>query len=1414
MKNQTRRHIRRINKAQRRRHYVVAVFACVALALAMGVALALRRNGRAATHQEQVLSCPVTGTVAHHHDESCYDEQGNLACTLPEVEYHVHDDSCYEEETVLACGLEEGDEHTHTDACYQTERTLVCGKDEVTEAHQHGAGCFETVEVADSMPEQTFEQRFVDGDNKEVLNVFVDAPEGALPKGAAMKAEWVDTAKKKNADVHAAIQDAVAKKTDAEIAEVHAVDITFLDAEGNEVEPAKKVTVTFVSPQIASEDTNQLLVHVESDREAQERAERAGESTYQVEGEVIKPLTSKQLDKRDLPDEADELVFDADRSTVYAIAYTVDFRYDVDGKTYGYTLQGGDAVSVRDLLQGMGVFAATDADEFMAEVKEVTFSDASLVAVAHVDAAVTAGELRERLGLQARYSSEMTDEQAAEMDAKRFQPGDWALLSLLPFESEETLTVTMKNGDVLTIKVTDAQISTQYLSDSGDLYEVTVHYDDDAQIPEDATLVVTPYEEGSEEYSSVRDIVLEQSETDQIDQMRALDISIMGANGRVIEPKAPVRVDMVIKNLEEELETAGNSLTVLHLNASSGEVKVEDVADTDVLGNVHIGEEEADASFTLDSFSQFAITYGSYVRVNVHYVDVNGVELRGSTTTRNVYDNGTLTLSDYQSQMNEGGYAYLGAHYGAHSGQLITSLKATRTPTTGSLKDSGRSVTFYNGEEIVARQEYESSLRQVDVYLVYAPASGYYIQDTIGEDGCLAVYNGTEVVQTGTDQNLFVRWYRSDNATSGFQEVTQSKILNGNYNIPELDGPRVNVAIDEGADKYYKAEIYKVENNEEVKLAETAAYHVPYYDDVQNGSFETPHNNGTTDESVNRWPSNWQVENGQSGVVWKTTGTAADQSKRDIEIPQGANASGQGANSLGETLRNYCFAFMPDGNQCAELNCEASGALYQDILTIPGSQLYWSLYHRARGAYDTWKNKTDKTQNKETDTMYVVAMSKELAEKYDVTTQDKVLKVLNDTSGKFQDVEIVKITTTNQGNGTMTFMKSGVTLTVPPTYFGNLADGQTATAKDGNTNLKYGNTDWHYYTGNFSIPENQYLTRFFFVAGETASNNPTMGNFIDGIGMSDSVPQPNTGQATVIVQKTVTGLKTLPPKYATRIETTYKVTKSNGTSTPYDKNSDYDSYRTEIDASGTAVSTATWTFPINIGNGESIEFTKGEETAPKDTTKTDVVDGYTQSTSYVIRKQSAGQESPVVVAQGSGKTVPTDEISKLKVNEKDVIYIEFTNDYKPKQKVSVYKTDTAGNVIPTGASFALYKAGDFDDAAQAPKPNVQKVSSGTTGGNGILYLGELEVGKYRLVETKAPDGYLLLESPVHIIVDEGGVAAMHGTSQLVVTPSGEEGWINGQAEGTYQVSVWNNPGAVKWLSLFDTDLLLLPKVLA
>ena len=355
---------------------------------------------------------------------------------------------------------------------------------------------------------------------------------------------------------------------------------------------------------------------------------------------------------------------------------------------------------------------------------------------------------------------------------------------------------------------------------------------------------------------------------------------------------------------------------------------------------------------------------------------------------------------------------------------------------------------------------------------------------------------------------------------------------------------------------------------------------------------------------------------------------------------------------------------------------------------------------------------------------------------------------------------------------------------------------QTARVYDSGTrlNFTYGNTDWHYYTGNFSIPENQYLTRFFFVAGETASGNPTMGNFLDDIKLSDSVPAPNHGQATAIIQKIVTGLGLLPEDYAARIEATYKVENFNGTFSSTDRNSDYDQYRTQIDESGNAVSTASWTFPITIPEGGSAEFTLGREVSPQTEGKTDQVTGYEQTTTWRISRSDVNGLNETTIASGTGKEIPASELEKLTITERDIVHIEFTNAYRKKQPVSVWKTDISSRTITSGAAFALYKADEFDDVNNMPVEGAEIVASGTTGTDGILFLGELSRGEYRLLETKAPDGYILPETATKVIVADDTVTVMQGSGYSYAVSKGDEDWVDGQTDDTKQIQVWNNPG--------------------
>ena len=125
--------------------------------------------------------------------------------------------------------------------------------------------------------------------------------------------------------------------------------------------------------------------------------------------------------------------FAAESFSVYAVVYTVDFEYSVNGQTYECSLPGGEKIALSELIEALGIIgdanggdkaAFNSTKDFLKEVANVEFSDESLVKVT-----------KNRLG------------------------NDWKLESLQPFSTDEELTITMKNGDVVIVKVTDAQLS-------------------------------------------------------------------------------------------------------------------------------------------------------------------------------------------------------------------------------------------------------------------------------------------------------------------------------------------------------------------------------------------------------------------------------------------------------------------------------------------------------------------------------------------------------------------------------------------------------------------------------------------------------------------------------------------------------------------------------------------------------------------------------------------------------------------------------------------------------------------------------------------------------------------------------------------------------------------------------------------
>ena len=115
---------------------------------------------KVATQEKRNLACGVDAdTVIHHHDSSCYDENGNLWCLLPEVSAHIHGEDCYTVPTIepphvhtaecyarergeLICTESTEPVHLHTEECYSESRNLTCGQEE-SSGHSHGEGCYD-----------------------------------------------------------------------------------------------------------------------------------------------------------------------------------------------------------------------------------------------------------------------------------------------------------------------------------------------------------------------------------------------------------------------------------------------------------------------------------------------------------------------------------------------------------------------------------------------------------------------------------------------------------------------------------------------------------------------------------------------------------------------------------------------------------------------------------------------------------------------------------------------------------------------------------------------------------------------------------------------------------------------------------------------------------------------------------------------------------------------------------------------------------------------------------------------------------------------------------------------------------------------------------------------------------------------
>lgn len=372
------------------------------------------------------------------------------------------------------------------------------------------------------MPAQKFSAK------TESVSVVINAPEGAFPEGTSMSVWDVE-----DQETISTIEEAVS----AHVSRIHAVDITFFDKEGRKLEPFVPVSVIMTAEE-KKEDEEALVIHVDDKGKAEEitsseinpeEVEKAAataieisngaaegrslENNSNIEQETAQDIGADQNIAADSGVEAETKVervslkskrktmslmasapeemetevsvpvvgesvqFTTDHFSVYALVYTVDFEYSVNGKMYQFSLPGGGFVSFTDLVEVLGIIGDTNSEgngdeteseivenaeenaandvveensvnfdtntaltlgdvevseatrKFVSDVASVEFSTPSLVDVSKVEADTTVGQIKEGRGLECEYSAELTEEQIAEINAQTVEAGDWALIN-------------------------------------------------------------------------------------------------------------------------------------------------------------------------------------------------------------------------------------------------------------------------------------------------------------------------------------------------------------------------------------------------------------------------------------------------------------------------------------------------------------------------------------------------------------------------------------------------------------------------------------------------------------------------------------------------------------------------------------------------------------------------------------------------------------------------------------------------------------------------------------------------------------------------------------------------------------------------------------------------------------------------
>ena len=406
----------------------------------------------------------------------------------------------------------------------------------------------------------------------DALTVSVEADEGTFPEGTTMHLKWV-TAE----DVLATIGEAV----DGVIAEIRAVDITFRNADGEEIEPLKEIRVSFRDEMIRTAEAVEL-VHLDDDNTASV-VEQSGESA------------------------GDEIVFTSDSFSVYGYVSIIiqDTILTSDGAAYRITVTCAPEAGIPPEAT-LAVRELTDeerADYIALTAEAVSRSAGDLAYLKLLDISI----LCEGEEIQPAVPVDVRIELDDTVECEPLQVVHFGEEPELLEARAEAGTVSFPAEGFSIYAIVGTTIEEYVLASDGHNYKISVTFGDDAGVPEGAELVVDEIlqteeaTDGATEYEILLDKTRQAlgMESAAFRYARFFDIRIVDGNGSKVEITAPVDVRIELAD-KESGEKAQAHTQVVHFADGS---EIGDVVDD-------LSVDSEGISFEAEGFSAYAIVEG------------------------------------------------------------------------------------------------------------------------------------------------------------------------------------------------------------------------------------------------------------------------------------------------------------------------------------------------------------------------------------------------------------------------------------------------------------------------------------------------------------------------------------------------------------------------------------------------------------------------------------------------------------------------------------------------------------------------------------------------------------------------------------------------------------------------------------